>query len=162
MNIVAIYQTSELFNSTTCSKIKVKTCLSLFSFSKCFIKLSLAVWWSTIVTLVFWNECKTAIFISTRVLSFHNVEDVFVSRFIRSATVCVFRMRWITLFEIMYYMIATDQFNASAVCTTSTVDDTHLYHIQSVGIAEISATNLRGHVPSTECSSSKFDSTTIK
>lgn len=45
---------------------------NLVSFSWCFMKLSLAVWWSTIVTFCFWNEYKTAILISTKALSFHN------------------------------------------------------------------------------------------
>lgn len=54
--------------------------LSFVSFSKCFIKLSLAVWWSTMVTLWLWYECKTAIFTSTSVLSFHSDVGVRVSR----------------------------------------------------------------------------------
>lgn len=54
--------------------------LSFVSFSKCFMKLSLAVWWSTMVTLWLWYECKTAIFTSTSVLSFHSDVGVRVSR----------------------------------------------------------------------------------
>lgn len=54
--------------------------LNLVSFSKCFMKLSLAVWWSTMVTLWLWYECKTAIFTSTSVLSFHNDVGVRVSK----------------------------------------------------------------------------------
>lgn len=44
------------------------------------MKLSLAVWWSTMVTLWLWYECKTAIFTSTSVLSFHSDVGVRVSR----------------------------------------------------------------------------------
>ena len=43
------------------------------------MKLSLAVWWSTIVMLLFWYEYKTAILISTSALSFHNELGFLVS-----------------------------------------------------------------------------------
>lgn len=62
--------------------------LNFVSFSKCFIKLSLAVWWSTIVTLWLWNECKTAIFASTSALSFHSDVGVRVSKSIFIAIFC--------------------------------------------------------------------------
>lgn len=57
------------------------------SVSKCFMKFSLAVWWSKIVILRVWNECKTAKLTSTRALSFHKEEVVCVSSFILFATV---------------------------------------------------------------------------
>lgn len=65
----------------------VQTHRNFDSFSKCFMKLSLAVWWSTMVTLRLWYECKTAILTSTTALSFHNEVGVRVSRFIFKATV---------------------------------------------------------------------------
>lgn len=57
------------------------------------MKLSLAVWWSTMVTLLFWNECNTAMLISTRALSFHNVAVVWVSNSMQRATFYVNHMR---------------------------------------------------------------------
>lgn len=78
------------FAQCTCDAIscRIYAYLSLDSFSKCFIKLSLAVWWSTMVTLRLWYECSTAIFTSTTALSFHSDVGVRVSKFIFSATVC--------------------------------------------------------------------------
>lgn len=64
---------------TTCNLLN-SNYLNFVSFSKCFIKLSLAVWWSTMVTLWLWNECKTAIFASTSALSFHSDVGVRVSK----------------------------------------------------------------------------------